>query len=232
VLEVETVHTYYGSSYILQGVSLTVKKEEVVCLLGRNGSGKTTTLKTIMGIAPSRKGAISFKGEEISRLKPFQIARKGVGYVPEDRRIYPDFTVRENLEVVPRRRDGGLPWGLKESYDLFPKLKLIERRLGKQLSGVEQQMLSIARTLMGGPELILLDEPSQGLAPIMVNTLIDAIRKLRNRGVTILMSEQNIHAAIKVANRVYLLDNGKVVFESAVSDFVQNENIARRYLLV
>ena len=144
MLEVKTIHTYYGSSYILQGVSMTVKKGEVVCLLGRNGAGKTTTLKSIMGIAPPREGMIFFKGEEIRGLKPFQIARKGLGYVPEDRRIYPDFSVRENLEIVPPRRDGRLHWGLKESYDLFPKLKLIERRLGKQLSGGEQQMLTIA----------------------------------------------------------------------------------------
>jgi branched-chain amino acid transport system ATP-binding protein len=232
MLEVKNIHTYYGSSYILQGVSLTVGKEEVVCLLGRNGAGKSTTLKSIMGIAPSREGTILFKGEEISRLKTFQIAWKGIGYVPEDRRIYPDFSVRENLEIVPHRRNEGMQWGLKESFALFPKLKQIEKRLGKQLSGGEQQMLTIARTLMGNPELVLLDEPSQGLAPIMVNILTEAIKKMKSLGITLLMSEQNINLAIKVASRVYVLDNGKIVFESAIKDLIQNEDIARKYLLV
>jgi branched-chain amino acid transport system ATP-binding protein len=232
VLEVKDIHTYYGSSYILQGVSLTVSKEEVACLLGRNGAGKSTTLKTIMGIVSPREGMILFKGEEIRGLKPFQIAWKGVGYVSEDRRIYPDFSVRENLEIVPHRKDEGMQWGLRESFTLFPQLKLIERRLGKQLSGGEQQMLTIARTLMGNPELVLLDEPSQGLAPIMVTTLIEAIKKMRSLGITLLMSEQNIHLAIKVASRVYILDNGRVVFESSIDDFVKNEAIARKYLLV
>jgi branched-chain amino acid transport system ATP-binding protein len=232
MLEVKNIHTYYGSSYILQGVSLTVSKEEVVCLLGRNGAGKSTTLKSIMGIVSPREGMVLFKGEEIRGLKPFQIAWKGVGYVPEDRRIYPDFSVRENLEIVPHRTEGGMQWGLKESFALFPKLKQIEKRLGKQLSGGEQQMLTIARTLMGNPELVLLDEPSQGLAPIMVNTLIEAIKKMIGLGITLLMSEQNIHLAMKVASRVYILDNGKIVFESTIRDFIQNEEIAKRYLLV
>ncbi len=232
MLEVEGIHTYYGSSYILRGVSLRVRKGEVVCLLGRNGAGKTTTLKSIMGIVPPRDGMISFKGARIAGLKPFQIARKGLGYIPEDRRIFPDFSVRENLTVVPSRPGSGVRWGLEESYDLFPKLKLLEKRLGKQLSGGEQQMLTIARTLMGSPELVLLDEPTQGLAPIMVNALITAIGKLRALGITILMSEQNISLAVKTADRVCILDNGKVVFEGPAKDFVQNEEITQRYLLV
>jgi branched-chain amino acid transport system ATP-binding protein len=233
VLEAQDIHTYYDSSYILRGVSLQVKTGEIVALLGRNGAGKTTTLKSIMGILVPRKGSLIYKGQEIKGLRPFQIARKGIGYVPEDRRIYPDFTVRENLEVVSRHLRRETRWkSSEEIFTLFPELREIEARLGYQLSGGESQMLTIARTLLTNPEVLLLDEPSEGLAPLVVARLLDAIKVLKTQGLGILLSEQNSRFAAKVADRVYILDEGKILFEGTCREFVQSEEVAQKYLLV
>jgi branched-chain amino acid transport system ATP-binding protein len=232
MLEVQEIHTYYGSSYVLQGVSLMVGLGEIVCILGRNGAGKTTTLKSIMGILTPRRGSVKYNGREIKGLRPFKIARMGIEYVPEDKRIYPDFTVRENLEVVPRNLQREAQWGFNEVFTLFPQLKMIQKRLGGQLSGGEKQMLTIARALVGNPELLLLDEPCEGLAPMVVASLLEAVKKIRSQGVTVLLTEQNVHFCIKLSDRVYILDEGKVVFEGTSKDFLQHEDLAKKYLLV
>jgi len=232
MLEIRDIHTYYDSSYILRGVSLEVKKQEIVALLGRNGAGKSTTLKSIMGIVVPRKGIVKYNGQEIRGLKPFKIARMGIGYVPEDRRTYADFTVRENLQVVYREPEGRNRWNYDEVFSLFPELKDIQKRVGHQLSGGLNQMLTIARTLVTNPEVLLLDEPSEGLAPLVAKRLGEAIVAMKDQGLSILLSEQNSRFAAKVANRVYILDEGKIVFQGTREDFVQNDELARRYLLV
>ena len=233
MLEIKDIHTYYDSSYILRGVSLEVQAPEIVALLGRNGAGKTTTLKSIMGILVPRKGSVTYKGEQIKGLRPFQIARKGIGYVPEDRRIYPDFTVRENLEVVSRHLRRETRWkSIEAVFDLFPELRGLEARLGYQLSGGESQIVTICRTLLTNPEVLLLDEPSEGLAPLIIIRLLDAIKALKTQRLSILLSEQNSRFVTKVADRVYILDEGKIVFQGTCKDFVESEEAAQKYLLV
>jgi branched-chain amino acid transport system ATP-binding protein len=232
MLTVSDIHTYYDTSYVLMGVSLLVSEGETVALLGRNGAGKTTTLKSIMGIVPPRSGRIVYKGKEITGLKPYRIARLGIGYVPEDRRIYPDFTVKENLEVVFRNLRGNTKWTIGKVSELFPELVRLQRRMGYQLSGGEAQMLTIGRTLLTNPDILLLDEPSEGLAPIVVNRLRDAVKELKTKGESILISEQNSRFAIKVADRVCLLNQGQVVFEGSCEAFLEDIELARKYLLV
>jgi branched-chain amino acid transport system ATP-binding protein len=232
MLEIKNIHTYYDSSYILRGVSVEVKKEEIVALLGRNGAGKSTTLKSVMGIVVPKEGIVKYNGQEISGSKPFKIARLGIGYVPEDRRTYADFTVRENLQVVYREPEGRTKWGIDEVFSLFPELKDIQKRLGHQLSGGLNQMLTIARTLVTNPNVLLLDEPSEGLAPLVVKRLAEAIMTMRDEGLSILLSEQNSRFATKVANRVYILDEGKIVFAGTREDFVNDDELAQKYLLV
>jgi branched-chain amino acid transport system ATP-binding protein len=231
MLTVSDIHTYYDTSYVLMGVSLLVSEAETVALLGRNGAGKTTTLKSIMGIVPPRRGSVTYKGHELIGLKPYRIARLGIGYVPEDRRIYADFTVKENLEVVFRNIRGDAKWSVDKVFDLFPELTRIQRRMGYQLSGGEAQMLTIGRTLLTNPHILLLDEPSEGLAPIVVSRLMEAIRKLKNNGESILISEQNSRFAINVADRVCLLNQGQVVFEGSCTAFLEDSELARRHLL-
>ena len=184
ILEVKDVHTFYGTSHVLFGISLEIDKGESICLLGRNGAGKTTTLRSIMGLTPPRSGSIKFKGEEITGKSAYIISRQGIGFVPEDRRIFPSLTVRDQLEVAQKTGVG--QWTVEKVYDLFPRLKTLEKHMGNQLSGGEQQMLTIARTLMGNPELLLLDEPSEGLAPLVVDDLMaipafDAVRPFAHR---------------------------------------------------
>jgi len=233
LLEVASINTFYGRSHILFDVSLRVEKGEVASLLGRNGAGKSTTLRSIMGLTPPEKGEVTFRGERISGLRPFQICRKGVGYVPEDRRIFPDLTVRENLEVAARReKEVGSPWTVEKLFDLFPRLSEREKNLGNQLSGGEQQMLTIARTLMTNPDMLLLDEPSEGLAPLIVALLADMILKIRAEGVTVLLAEQNLHFCAKVADRGYVIDKGSVKYEGKMSDLLGNEEIKEKYLAV
>jgi branched-chain amino acid transport system ATP-binding protein len=232
-LELNSVNTYYGRSHILFDVSLSVEKGEVAGLIGRNGAGKSTTFRSIIGLTPPQTGEVVFKGERVSGLRAYQICRKGIGFVPEDRRCFPDLTVRENLEVAIRReKEVSSPWNLDKVYSLFPRLKERDKNLGSQLSGGEQQMLTIGRTLMTNPELLLLDEPSEGLAPLIVSLLADMILEIRKEGVTVLLAEQNLHFCAKVSDRGYVIDKGAVKYEGRMSDLLANEEIKEKYLAV
>ncbi len=232
LLDVKDIHSYYGKSHILQGISMVVVQDEVLCLLGRNGAGKTTTLKSIIGLLLPRKGSILFKGKEIVGKQPFEIARLGIGYVPEDRRVYPDLTVKENLEVIPQRQ---VPqkerWDVEKIFSLFPILKRLQKSKGMELSGGEQQMLTIARTLMGNPEILLLDEPSEGLAPMIVKELELLIRRIKAH-TTILLVEQNSRFAIELSDRGYIIEKGKIYFEGNIEDLKKNREVKERYLAV
>ncbi|MFQ6077788.1 MAG: ABC transporter ATP-binding protein [Thermodesulfobacteriota bacterium] len=232
MLAVEGIHTFYGLSHILFGVSLKVQPGKVVCLLGRNGAGKTTTLRSIMGLTPPKRGIIRFKGKEITREQPFLLARKGIGYVPDDRRIFADLTVRENLEIAARKTRRVERWDMRGVYGLFPALKVIESRKGGCLSGGEQKMLAIARALMGNPELLLLDEPTEGLAPTMVHALEDRIRKLKKTGLTVLLAEQNVKSALRLSDHGYIIDNGQIRYQGSVRELRENEEVRKKYLLV
>lgn len=233
MLKVEAIHTYYGLSHILSGVSLTAEKGEIVCLLGRNGAGKTTTMRSIMGLTPPRQGSVFFKGEPITGKKPFQIARMGIGFVPDDRIVFSDLTVEENLEISERQtRGGGISWDVKSVYELFPPLRTIASRKAGFLSGGEQQMLTIARALVTNPELLLLDEPTEGLAPLLVEMLVDKIQELKNRGLTVLLAEQNQKVALRLSDRAYIIDNGIVRYHGTIEDLRENEAVRRKYLLV
>jgi len=229
MLNVNGIHTYYGLSHILFEVSIKVYAGEVVGLLGRNGAGKSTTMKSIMGLTPPEEGSIVFKGEKITGEKPYLLFRKGIGYVPDDRRVFADLTVDDNLEVVHSR---GNEWNKERVYELFPALKEIRTRRAGNLSGGEQQMLTIARALMGSPELLLLDEPTEGLAPLIVRDLEEQILKLRDAGISIFLSEQNIKSALKMISRVYIIDNGRVRFEGTVAELEANEEVKKKYLMV
>jgi branched-chain amino acid transport system ATP-binding protein len=229
MLDVNGIHTYYGLSHILFDVSLRVSEGEVVGLLGRNGAGKSTTIRSIMGLTPPKEGNIMFKGENITGEKPYLLFRKGIGYVPDDRRVFADLTVDDNLEIVHSR---GNEWNKERVYELFPALKEIKTRRGGNLSGGEQQMLTIARALMGSPELLLLDEPTEGLAPLIVRDLEKQILKLRDAGISIFLSEQNIKSALKMISRVYVIDNGRIRFEGTVAELEANEEVKKKYLMV
>lgn len=232
-LELNAVNTFYGRSHILFDVSLAIEKGEVVSLLGRNGAGKSTTFRSIIGLTPPASGEVTFKGERIGGLRAFRICRKGIGFVPEDRRCFPDLTVRENLEVAARReKDSAAPWTVDKVYTLFPRLKEREKNLGSQLSGGEQQMLTIARTLMTNPEVLLLDEPSEGLAPLIVALLAEMILEIRKEGVTVLLAEQNLHFCGKVSDRGYVIDKGSIRYEGKMADLLANEEIKEKYLAV
>lgn len=232
MLEVTGIQTFYGMSHILFDVSLKVKAGEVVCLLGRNGAGKSTTIKSIMGIAPPRQGSILFKGEEVAGKKPYILARKGMGYDPDDRRIFADLTVDENLEIAEKGYVEGEGWNKERVYDFFPALKHIRRRRGGVLSGGEQKMLAIGRALMGNPELLLLDEPTEGLAPVMVRALEEQLLKLKETGLTVLLAEQNLVATLKLSDRGYIIDNGRIRFEGSVQELRENEEVRKKYLLI
>jgi branched-chain amino acid transport system ATP-binding protein len=233
LLELNAVNTFYGRSHILFDVSLAVEKGEVVSLLGRNGAGKSTTFRSIIGLTPPASGDVRLKGAPLRGLRAYQICRRGIGFVPEDRRCFPDLTVRENLEVAARReKESSAPWTIERIYALFPRLRERERNLGSQLSGGEQQMLTIARTLMTNPEVLLLDEPSEGLAPLVVALLADMILRIRKEGVTVLLAEQNLHFCAKVADRGYVIDKGSVKYEGTMSDLLGNEEIKEKYLAV
>jgi branched-chain amino acid transport system ATP-binding protein len=235
MLEVHEVHSYYGKSHILHGVSLRLSEGELVCLLGRNGVGKSTTLKSIMGLVKARQGSIRFKEQELTGKQPFEIARLGVGYVPEDRRIFRSLTVHENLSIGIKgsQNDGkGQGWTIEKIYDFFPLLKNRQNNKGGHLSGGEQQMLTVARTLMGNPELILVDEPTEGLAPLIVKDVLEMLAAVRKSGVTILMVEQNFKGAVKIASRFYVMGKGKIVFMGDVEQLMTAEDIRRNYLEV
>jgi branched-chain amino acid transport system ATP-binding protein len=233
ILEVSNIYTAYGLSQILFGVSLKVQEGEVISLLGRNGVGKTTTLRSIMGLTPPKSGSIKWRGEEIVGRPTYEISGLGIGFVPEDRRIFSDLTVWENLDVgiQPGRKRENV-WTLERVFELFPALKPIQSRKGGYLSGGEQQMLTIARTLMGNPDLLLLDEPSEGLAPIVVQQLGEQIAKLRREGMTILLCEQNQRFSLDLSDRIYILEKGTIKFEGTVQDFLKDEKIGRTYLAI
>lgn len=232
MLEVSGIHTFYGLSHILFDVSLNVEAGEVVCLLGRNGAGKSTTIKSIMGIVSPRQGSILFKGEEVAGKKPYILARKGMGYDPDDRRIFADLTVEENLEIAEKGYVKGEGWNKERVYDFFPALQHIRNRRGGVLSGGEQKMLAIARALMGNPELLLLDEPTEGLAPVMVHVLEEQLLKLKETGLTVLLAEQNQSVALNLSDRGYLIDNGMIRYQSSVEELRDNEEVRKKYLLV
>jgi branched-chain amino acid transport system ATP-binding protein len=232
-LDLQTINTYYGRSHILFDVSLTVQKGEVVSLVGRNGAGKSTAFRSVMGLTPPQDGQIVFRGDSLQGLKPYQICRRGIGFVPEDRRCFPDLTVRENLEVAARRdKEVASPWTIDKVYGIFPRLQEREKNLGSQLSGGEQQMLTIARTLMTNPELLLLDEPSEGLAPLIVALLAEMILEIRKEGVTVLLAEQNLHFCAKVSDRGYVIDKGSVKYEGKMHDLLTDEEVKEKYLAV
>ena len=229
ILVLEDVHASYGLSQVLFGVSLEVAPGECVCLLGRNGVGKTTTMRSIMGLTPASGGRIEWKGRNLRGLAPYEVAGAGIGFVPEDRRIFAELTVWENLDVAARRTGNGR-WSVERVYDLFPKLKEISDRQGGFLSGGEQQMLTIARTLMGNPELLLLDEPSEGLAPLVVESLRQRIGDLKRNGLTILLAEQSVAFCLALADRVYVLEKGAVRYHGTADQFRADPSIQARYL--
>ena len=231
MLALDNVNAYYGDSHILHGVSLSVREGEVVCLLGRNGAGKTTTIMTVMGYLHPRAGSISYKGRDIGALPPYAVARLGFGLVPQERGIFPSLTVRENLTVFARQADKG-GWTLQRIFDLFPSLRARERNLGFQLSGGEQQMLSIARALMLNPSLLLLDEPSEGLAPLIVQEIIEVLKRLKGEGLAILLVEQNLRAAFAVADRHHVMNKGTICFTGSTAELEGNEFVLRNYLSV
>ena len=233
LLEIDRINTYYGRSHILFDVSLSVAKGEVVALLGRNGAGKSTTFRSVIGLTAPQSGEVRFKGERVNGLRAFRICRKGIGFVPEDRRCFPDLTVRENLEVAARReKETEIPWTVDRCYALFPRLAERERNLGSQLSGGEQQMLTIARTLMTNPEVLLLDEPSEGLAPLVVALLAEMILQIRKEGVTVLLAEQTLHFCAKVSDRGYVIDKGSVKYEGTMKDLLSNDEVKEKSLAV
>ncbi len=233
LLQVDNIHTYYGLSQVLFDVSLEIDKGEVVVLLGRNGAGKTTTMVSIMGLNPPKKGKVTYKGKDITGMNPYRVARLGIGFVPEDRRIFPDLTVEANLDVgrmnVQKKSN---PWTLERVYQIFPVLGKFARRRGGTLSGGEQQMLTIARTLMGNPEVILLDEPSEGLAPLVVRMLGEFIDVLKKEGVTVLLSEQNVKFALKHSDRAYIVDKGTIKYQGTIAQLEKDEDIKKQYLAV
>jgi branched-chain amino acid transport system ATP-binding protein len=233
MLKVSGINSYYGQAHILVDVSLEVNAGEVVVLLGRNGAGKSTTLKSIIGLVRPKTGSVHFAQDPIERLQPYQIARLGLGYVPEDRRIFTDLTVLENLEVGRQPTRSGAPsWDFAKIGGLFPNLREMPDRLGGRMSGGEQQMLTIARTLMGNPSCILLDEPSEGVAPVIVDQMAEAIRGLKAAGVAILLSEQNLHFAMDVADRAYIIEKGSIRFQGTMAELSTNADIQAQYLAV
>ena len=237
MLTVEKLSAWYGVARILFDLDLEVRRGEVVALMGRNGAGKSTTIKAVMGLV-ERRGSVSFNGEEISRLKPYEIARRGLGYTPEDRRIFSDLTVMENLDVgrqPPRRFSDGTPapsFTPESLFKLFPNLAEMRNRLGNRMSGGEQQMLTVARTLMGNPLLLLLDEPSEGVSPLILEQMANTILTLKEQGMSMLLSEQNVHFARLVSDRAYVLEKGQLRWHGSMADLDRADEVQRTYLTV
>ena len=227
ILEVEGIHTYYDLSHVLFDVSISISKGEIVGLLGRNGAGKSTTIKSIMGLTPPKEGKIILNGKDITRKKPFAIVKEGLSFVPDDRRVFADLKVEDNLEI-PFKREGY--WNKQRIYEFFPQLKDIEDRRAGYLSGGEQQMLAIGRALINNADLLLLDEPMEGLAPLLVRELEKQVLKLKEMGLSILLAEQNINSVLRLVDRVYVIDNGRIKFEGTPKDLEKNEEIKRKYL--
>jgi branched-chain amino acid transport system ATP-binding protein len=231
MLELENINAYYGDSHILHGVSLSVREGEIVCLLGRNGAGKTTTILTVMGYLQPRPGRIRYRDRDIAGLPPYEVARLGFGFVPQERGIFPSLTVRENLTVFARAGGKGF-WTLQRIFDLFPVLHARERNLGFQLSGGEQQMLSIARALMLNPAMLLLDEPSEGLAPMIVQQIIEVLARLKQEGLAILLVEQSLRTAFAVGDRHHVMNKGEICFSGSAAELEGNDFVLRNYLSV
>jgi branched-chain amino acid transport system ATP-binding protein len=231
MLVAEGIEGFYGRAQVLFGVSLSVAAGEVVALLGRNGAGKSTTLKSILGLVTVAGGTVAFEGTRIERLAPYRIARLGIGYVPEDRRIFTGLTVMENLEVGRRTaRAGSRPWTPERLFDLFPNLGAMRDRPGGRMSGGEQQMLTIARTLMGNPRLVLLDEPSEGLAPVIVEEMARTIRTLKAEGISVLLCEQNLHFAGAVADRVHIVEKGRIRYGGTMAELMADASARAEFL--
>ena len=231
MLELKGLNAAYGQAHILFDVALETRAGEVVVLLGRNGAGKSTTLKSAIGLVRPLSGEIRFLGQRIDRLQPFQIARLGLGYVPEDRRIFADLSVSENLEVGRQEKRESAPfWTVERLFELFPNLGRMKDRPGGRMSGGEQQMLTIARTLMGNPTGLLLDEPSEGLAPVIVERIAELLRKLRDMGVTVLLAEQNMHFCMGIASHATVIDKGQIVYRDTIGALRNNEAVKSRYL--
>ncbi len=231
MLEVNEIHTYYGTSHILFGISFNVKEGEAVCLLGRNGAGKTTTFRSIIGLTPPKKGSIKFRDKEIIGKPSYRIAKMGIGFVPDTRRIFPDLTVRQNILVARREKEKGV-WNLETIYALFPKLRELETHMGTQLSGGEQQMLTVARTLMTNPELLLLDEPGEGLAPLVIQAMKEQLGEIKKLGITMLICEHNVGLATALSDRGYVIDKGTIRYQGTIEELQKNEEVRKKYLMV
>ena len=229
MLEVRGIHTYYGQSHILFDVSLALRKGEIVGLLGRNGAGKTTTMKSVCGMLRPKEGTVVFEGEDVTGRKPFELVRRGICYVPDDRRIFADLSVEDNLGIVHR---GAGEWDLGRVYDLFPPLTEIRTRRAGVLSGGEKAMLAVGRALMSSPRLLLLDEPTEGLAPLIVRSLEGQILKLKEAGISILLSEQNLKSSLRLIDRAYIIDNGRIRYQGTVTELEDNEEIKRMHLMI
>jgi branched-chain amino acid transport system ATP-binding protein len=229
MLEVRGIHTYYGQSHILYDVSLSLRKGEVVGLLGRNGAGKSTTMKSVCGMLRPREGRLVFEGEDVTGRKPYEMVRRGICYVPDDRRVFADLTVDDNLGIVHRRT---AEWTRDRVYDLFPPLREITGRRAGYLSGGERAMLALGRALMSGPKLLLLDEPTEGLAPLVVRALEEQILRLKDAGISMLLSEQNMKSSLKLIDRAYVIDNGRIRFHGTVTELKDNEEIRRLHLMI
>lgn len=232
LLAVDAVNVFYGASQILFDLNLSVERRQIMALIGRNGAGKSTTFKAIAGIAPPRAGEIRLAGKRVSGRAPYRIARAGIGYVPEDRQVFPDHSVEDNLLIGVKPGINDSSWTIGRIYEVFPVLASMKTRMAGRLSGGEQQMLTIARTLMGNPELLLLDEPSEGLAPIIVDTIGELIGQLHEIGVTILMAEQNMHFCLRVATHAAVIDKGVIVYQDTIEALRASDDIKQRYLSV
>lgn len=233
MLTIESLDAYYGRAHILQGLGFTMNRGEVLALMGRNGAGKSTTMKAVMGLVPPAGGSVTFEGQRVDGLEPFEIARLGIGYVPEDRRVFSELTVMENLSVAQRPVRAGAPhWTPDRLFALFPNLGRMRDRAGGAMSGGEQQMLTIARTLMGNPKLVLLDEPSEGLAPVIVEEMAKTILALKSEGLSVLISEQNLHFAGNVADRAAIIEKGMIRFTGTMDELKANEAVRAQYLSV
>jgi branched-chain amino acid transport system ATP-binding protein len=231
ILQVHEIHTYYGTSHILFGISFEIREGESICLLGRNGAGKTTTLRSIIGLTPPKAGSITFRETEIVGRPPYRIAKLGVGFVPDDRRIFPDLTVRQNILVARRDREGSI-WTLDLVYSLFPKLMQLDTHMGTQLSGGEQQMLTIARTLMTNPQLLLLDEPGEGLAPLVIKAMGEQLGEIKKLGLNMLICEHNVGLALALSDRGYVMDKGTIRYQGTIDELRGNDEVRKKYLMV
>ena len=230
MLEVVDIHTYYGESHVLHGISMTVQQGSVVALLGRNGMGKTTTIRSIIGFTPPREGQIRFKKRDITKLKPYHIAKMGIGLVPQGRNIFPSLSVKENLTMAARQGSKNGEWSLDRVYAQFPILKERSKLKGNLLSGGEQQMLAVGRALMINPDLLLMDEPSEGLAPLVVHDIGFIIVRLKKEGLSILLVEQNLPMGLGVSDYAFIISKGKIVYESSPNELEENEEIKVKYL--